>query len=90
LFRGLGFAKLPRVKAAIDAVGKDGSVLLVLDDRASEALDNAWFVTLPDALRRFDVVHLLLPRGRDTLVARVGRGARWRWLRRSRALASHA
>jgi hypothetical protein len=87
---GAGVASVPAGYGGIDAVGKEGSVLLVLEDRASEALDNGWFVTLPDALRRFDVVHLLLPRGRDTLVARIGRGARWRWLRRLRALSSHA
>jgi hypothetical protein len=87
---GARAASAPAGYGGIDAVAKEGSVLLVLEDHASEALDNAWFVTLPEALRRFDVVHLLLPRGRDTLVARIGRGARWRWLRRSRALASHA
>ena len=81
---------VPAGHDGIDAVLERQSVLLVLDDAPSEALDTAWFVPLADALRRFDTVHLMLPRGRDTLVARVGRGARWRWMRRSRPLAGHA
>ena len=87
---GARAADVPAGFDGIDAVRADQSVLVVLDDAPSEALDTAWFVPLADALRRFDLVHLLLPRGRDTLVARIGRGARWHWMRRSRPLASHA
>jgi len=87
---GVRAAPVPTGYAGIDAVGADQSVLLVIEAPASEALDERWFVPLADALRRFDAVQLLLPRGRDTLVSRIGRGARWRWLRRSRPLASHA
>ena len=87
---GARVADVPASFNGIDAVRADQSVLQVLEDAPSEAFDAAWFVPLGDALRRFDVVHLLLPRGRDTLVARIGRAARWRWMRRSRPLASHA
>jgi len=87
---GARAADVPASYNGIDAVREGQSVLLVLEEPPSEALDTAWFVPLADALRRFDVVHLLLPRRRDTLVARIGRGARWRWTRRSRPLASHA
>ena len=81
---------VPAGYGGIDAVGRGESVLLVVEGPASGALDDAWFVTLPEALRRFDTVNLLLPRGRDTLVSRVGRGARWRWMRRSRPLSTFA
>lgn len=87
---GARTAPVPAGYGGIDAVGTNESVLLVLEDRATEALDERWFVTLGDALRRFDLAHLLLPRGRDTLVARIRRGARWRWMRRSRPLSSLA
>ena len=87
---GVRAAPVPAGYAGIDAVGANQSVLLVIEDHASEALDERWFVPLSDALRRFDAVQLLLPRGRDTLVARIGRGTRWRWFRGSRPLASHA
>ena len=87
---GVRAAPVPAGYAGIDAVGSNQSVLLVMEDPAGAALDERWFVPLADALRRFDAVRLLLPRRRDTLVSRIGRGARWRWMRRSRALASHA
>ena len=90
LLSGARVANVPAGFNGIDAVRADQSVLLVLDDAPSEAFDAAWFVPLAEALRRFEVVHLLLPRGRDTLVARIGRGTRWRWMRRSQPLASHA
>jgi len=87
---GARIGDVPAGYGGIDAVGGGESVLLVVEDPASEALDHAWFVTLPEALRRFDTVNLLLPRGRDTLVSRVGRGARWRFMRRSRPLSTFA
>lgn len=90
LVSGARAAHIPSGYDGIDAVRAGESVLLVLDGAATSALDDRWFVTLGEALRRFDRVQLLLPRGRDTLVSRVGPGARWRWLRRSRPLSSHA
>jgi hypothetical protein len=63
-----------------------------LDAWADEArrLDDAWFVNLGDAVERFGPVRIILPAGRDTLVAQVTAATRWRWFRRGRPLASHA
>ena len=57
---------------------------------AARRLDDAWFVNLTDAVERFGAVRIILPTGRDTLVAQVTAGTRWRWFRRGRPLASHA
>ena len=101
---GARHAEVPQGFAAIDAVRADESVLLTLDTlvgprragdadawlRAAQSLDTTWFAEMDRALPRFERITLLLPTGRDTLAVRVTPQMRWRWLRRSRPLASHA
>jgi hypothetical protein len=95
---------VPSGYGGIDGVREDQSVLLVLDALSeavrrgdaerfagvAAALDDTWFVPLAQALDRFDVINVILPRGRDTLVTRITPGARWRLLRRAQPLARHA
>lgn len=95
---------VPSGYAGIDGVRDDESVLLVLEGLAdpvrrgdgerfgavAEAIDDTWFVPLAQALDRFEVINVILPRGRDTFVARITPGARWRLLRRAQPLARHA
>lgn len=101
---GARHAEVPKGFAAIDAVRADESVLLALDTlvgprragdadgwlRAAQALDTDWFAEMDRALPRFERITLLLPSGRDTLAVRITPQMRWRWLRRSRPLASRA
>ena len=53
-------------------------------------LEAAWFAALGEAIGRFPSVRLVLPAEERTLVATLGRMARWRVLRGRRPLASHA
>ena len=90
--------------AALDAVQATETVLAILegparalrrgdaDAWAAEArrLDDHWFVNLSEAVERFGAVRIILPTGRDTLVAQVTAATRWRWFRRGKPLASHA
>ena len=96
-------APMPATAATLDAVPDGQSVLVVLDpltlasrrgDRdawrqAANKLDDDWFVTLGDAIERFDSVRIILPARNDTLVANVTAASRWRWLRRKKPLAAH-
>lgn len=89
---------------ALDAVREDETVLALVEGparalqradldawaQAARALDDAWFVNLHEAVERFGAVRIVLPTGRDTLVAQVTAGTRWRWFRRGKPLASHA
>jgi hypothetical protein len=90
--------------AALDAVRPEETVLVILDgpmraqqrgdaqawSREAQALDDGWFVNLAEAVERFGAVRIILPTGRDTLVAQVTGSTRWRWFRRGKPLASHA
>ena len=89
---------------AVDAVRAGESVLVVLDElslarrggdepawmSAAQRIDDTWFATLDNALERFERVRIVLPTGRDTCVATITAGARWRLLRSRKPLASHA
>ena len=100
---GTRVAALPANAASLDAVGPRETVLVVLDplsaparrgDRAAwkaaaARLDDDWFVDLRGAIDRFEAVRIILPARKDTLVASVTAGSRWRWLRRRQALATH-
>jgi len=57
---------------------------------AALALERDWFSRLGEAALAFGGVRLVLPAERDTAVFDLPPGARWRWLRRTRALATHA
>lgn len=98
------WAPEPDAWPAVDAVREGETVLVHLaravapmrrGDRDAHAqalatLDERFFVTLPEALARFEAANLILPRARDTLVVRVKAGDRWKWHKRTRALADHA
>jgi hypothetical protein len=58
--------------------------------QAARDLDRDWFSRLGAAIAAFGRVRLVLPGERDTATFDLGRGARWRVLRRARPLASHA
>ena len=90
--------------AALDAVQPGETVLAILEGparalrradpqawaAAARRIDEDWFVNLSEAVERFGAVRIILPTGRDTLVAQVTGGTRWRWFRRGKPLASHA
>ena len=98
---GAALAPAPATAAGIDA---SGATLAVLDsaanalnagdaeswNAAAQALDAQWFASMGDMLRRHGEVRIILPAARDTLVASLDRGARWRLFRKSRPLSSHA
>jgi hypothetical protein len=97
-------APKPRSITQVDAVRATESALVVLDDlgvplrrgdadewrRVAGRLDDDWFVELGAAVDRFEAVRIILPAGRDTLVASVGASSRWRWYRGRKALHLHA
>ncbi|HEX4332244.1 MAG TPA: hypothetical protein VH040_08900 [Usitatibacter sp.] len=58
--------------------------------RVARHLDRTMFSEIGSALGRFDVVRLVLPSAKGTLVATLTPAARWRWLRPRRPLAAHA
>jgi hypothetical protein len=90
--------------AGIDLVGETDTALVVLDDltkplhrvdvaawRAqAEALDDAWFRDLGEAIARFERVRLVLPSESGSRIATLTPAARRRWFRRSKPLAAHA
>lgn len=100
---GTRLAPRPAGPEGIEAVAAGESVLAVLDllttplragrqgewAAAAQALDERWFARIAQAIERFDGVNLILPTGRDTRVAHLGRGARWRWFRGRKPLSSH-
>jgi hypothetical protein len=100
----LSGATLAPPPASASGLQARGRALVVLDapatalhagDReawghAARAIDAAWFATLGETLGRHGEVRVVLPGLRDTLVARLGRGARWRLLRKARPLSAHA
>jgi len=53
-------------------------------------LDLEWAGSFAGALARFGTVRLVLPSEKDTVVATLESGARWRWWRRARSLTAHA
>ncbi len=95
---------VPARLADVDLTRGEESALVVLDQlgaslrleagnawsEAARALDAQWFSALGEAIDRFGTVRVVLPRENDTLVARLNRAAKRRWLRRARALDSHA
>ncbi|HUP29241.1 MAG TPA: hypothetical protein VM122_03635 [Usitatibacter sp.] len=101
---GVRTVAAPRDFASIDAVGVDESVLVVLDGlgaalrrgddeawrKAAQALEETWFAEIDRAIRRFERVSLVLPGPRDTLVATLTAGTRWRWFRSRKPIATHA
>ncbi len=101
---GARLAPRPGKIADVDAVAETQSVLVVLDQlsaclrrgdesewrRAAESIEDDWFVEVSAAVDRFDHVRVILPTGRDSLVAGLTPAARWRWLRRRKPLSSHA
>lgn len=104
LLSGARAVEPPASLDGLDAV-REGETLLAIVEGPSRALqrgdidawadaarrlDDRWFVNLTDAVERFGAVRIILPTGRDTLVAQVTAGTRWRWFRRGRPLASHA
>ena len=106
LARLAGIRALPAATSLdrVDAVRPEEWVLAV-DDRltaavragdearwidAARALDDSWFARLGEAAQRFEGMRLVLPGPRDTLVATISPGARWRWFRKRKALATHA
>jgi hypothetical protein len=99
---GLAPASLP---ARLDALPESASGALVVLDQlvaplrrgnenewiaAAEALDRNWFAGLADASSRHGGVRIVLPGQRDTAVFELDAGARWRFFRRPKALATHA
>ncbi len=101
---GVRTVAAPRDFASIDAVRDDESVLVVLDSltralrgggdeawkRAAGVLEETWFAEIDRAIRRFERVSLVLPGPRDTLIATLTAGTRWRWFRSRKPLATHA
>lgn len=101
---GTRIAPTPPSLAGLDAVRETDSVLVRVDalsppfrrgdltawSQAADRLDRDWFVELGTAIDRFESVRIILPTGRDSLVARVTAAARWRWLRRKKPLGAHA
>ena len=77
---------LPQSPAAL---GEAGPGLVVLD-ASTQALDETWFAPMAPMLGRHEKVRIVMPTGRDTLVATLTRAARWRLFRRPRPLSSHA
>lgn len=101
---GTRHAPCPAKITELDAVAESQSALVVWDGlrqavrrgdeegwkRAATRLEDDWFVELAAALERFEAVRVILPTGRDALVAGLTPAARWRWLRRRQPLSAHA
>ena len=62
-----------------------GTTLVVADRH-----DDAWLADTGGLVARHGTVRLILPTGRDTVVATLSPAARWRFLRRPRPLSTHA
>lgn len=56
----------------------------------AHSFERQWFERIAKAIERFDSVRIVLPRAGGTLVARLGRGSRWRLFRARKALAAYA
>lgn len=95
---------LPRSIGEVDLVRPEERALAVVDTlahalhrggvdewrEAADALDEAWFAEMGDAIDRFGEVRVILPAARETRIASLTRAARWRWFRARRPLSSHA
>ena len=57
---------------------------------AADALDDAWFGAMGEAIERFAEVRVILPSPVETRVATLTAAARWRWFRSRKPLSSHA
>ena len=95
LARGLGAWSGANVRAlpdSIDAVDleRDSEAALVVLTREGENIDAHWFGALGKAIERFDRVRLVLPSGKDSLVAMLTPSARWRWFRGAKPLSTYA
>ena len=104
LLSGARLASPPSSISEVDAVAESETVLVRIDtvsaalrrgdasawSTAADRLDREWFVELGAAIDRFGAIRIILPAGRDTLVAGVTAAARWRWLRRRKRLGEHA
>jgi len=55
---------------------------------AAQRLERDWFEDLGAALARFGAIRVVLPGERRTHVATIDAGARWRWFRARRPVAS--
>jgi hypothetical protein len=103
LASGCAVQALPRRLAALPPTVAD-DCLVVLDSlvapfrrgdadawiAAAVALERDWFSALGPALGPFGEVRIALPAGHDVALFHLTPRARWRFLRRARALASHA
>jgi hypothetical protein len=95
---------IPPGIGGVDLVAAKDTALVVLDDLTqplhrvdveawrtrAEALDEAWFIDLGDAIERFDRVRLVLPSENGSRIAVLDAAARRRWFRRRKPLAAHA
>lgn len=77
---------VPRSLVEVDAA----KPALVLIDRGTADLDDAWFGRIGDALGRFGTIRLILPLPATTFAATVTPSARWRIFRRARSLSTYA
>jgi hypothetical protein len=96
-------APLPTTVRELDAVPAKQSALAIVDGltaplhrgdaaewaRRVQKLDEDWFVDLKVAIDRFDGVRIILPAGRDTLVAQVTASTRWRLFRSVQPLTAY-
>jgi hypothetical protein len=95
LARGLGAwsgASVRAVPGAIDAVDlePESESALAVVTRPRSDVDEHWFGPLGKAIERFDRVRLIMPSGKDTLVATLTPAARWRLFRGAKPLSAYA
>jgi hypothetical protein len=93
--RGLGawsgarVHSIPRAIDAVDLESESEHALVVLTREAAD-VDEHWFAPLAKAIERFDLVRLVLPTVKDTLIATLTPASRWRWFRGTKPLAAYA
>ena len=81
---------VPKGIADVDLARATDSVLAVVGSIDNATLDEQWFRPLGDAIERFDLVRIILPSSRDTLVAILTASSRWRWFRSAKPLSAYA
>jgi hypothetical protein len=95
---------LPRSIRDVDLVRPERRALAVIDTlspalhrggvdawrAAADALDEAWFGGMGEAIDRFGEVRVILPSHGETRIATLTGAARWRWFRSRRPVSSHA
>jgi hypothetical protein len=100
----LGSAEWVDPPQRVQSVDGPGDVLVVLDEAlrclelgnvdgwrsSGQRLDNEWFAGLGTAIGRFGQVRLVLPTMKQTLVATLTAGSRWRLFRATKPLAAYA